>query len=198
MKQLNSHQFEEVYKDLKINLDDLGCIMLDLEPLNIDHWIGQDGVSSYTLGFPFYYARNKTRFWIDGWVAGKVPHITLLYGLLDQARIDFESNIEKVLEGWKLEEVEIEDFRVFDSPYGDEPYYCVVAHIKKTDELLEGHNRLEFLPHINTFTGYKPHMTIAYIEKSAEIAKDNLVADLKREFIGKKLKVKSLNFGGNK
>ena len=33
MKQLNSHDFKEVYKKLDINLDTLGCVMLDLELL---------------------------------------------------------------------------------------------------------------------------------------------------------------------
>ena len=32
-KQLNSHQFEQVYKDLGIDLDELGCIMADVVPL---------------------------------------------------------------------------------------------------------------------------------------------------------------------
>ena len=196
-KQLKSHDFAEVYKWLGINLNKLGCVMLDLEPLSVEHWIAQDGVSSYLLGFPLYYAKNKERFWIDGWIANKTPHLTLLYGLLEEGK-NYQPHIEKVLEGWKLEEVEIDDFGYFESPYPDEPYYCIVAHIKVTPELLEGHQRLEFLPHINTFAGYKPHFTIAYIEKN-ETVRDNLIADLRREFNGKKLKVKeNINLGGNK
>ena len=195
-KQLKSHDFEEVYKWLGINLNKLGCVMLDLDPIKIDHWIAQDGVSAYLSGFPFYISANKERFWIDGYIADKVPHMTLLYGLLEEGK-NYEPHIEKVLTGWKLDGVEIEDFGYFDSPYGDEPYYCIVGHIKVTPELLEGHQRLEFLPHINTFAGYKPHITIAYIERN-EVVRDNFIGDLKREFLGKKLKVsEKVNLGSN-
>lgn len=196
MKQLKSHDFPEVYQWLGINLNKLGCVMLDLEPVKIDHWLAQDSVSSYKLGFPFYYANNKERFWIDGYVADKVPHITLLYGLLEEAK-NYAPHISKVLAGWKLDSVEVDHFGYFDSPYPDEPYYCVVAHIKVTPELLEGHHRLEFLPHINTFAEYKPHMTIAYIKKE-DVVRDNLIADLEKEFKGKRLKVEEkVNLGGN-
>lgn len=194
MKQLKSHDFPEVYKWLGINLNKLGCVMLDLEPLSNMWSIEQDGAS-----VALYYSKNKERFWIDGWVCDKIPHITLLYGLLDEAK-NFESHIEKVLKGWNLKEVEIEDVGYFDSPYPDEEYYCIIAHIKVTDELLEGHRRLEFLPHINTFAGYKPHMTVAYIDKNqGEEYRDTLIKNFKEAWVGKKMKVKSeLNLGGNK
>lgn len=194
MKQLNSYQFEEVYKSLGINLDTLGCIMLDLEPVSIDQWLCQDGVTAYLTGFPFHYTKNKDRFWIDGWVAKKTPQITLLYGLLESGK-NFDPHIGKVLKGWKIEAVEIEDIGFFESPYPDEPFYCIVAYIKPTPELIEGHQRLEFLPHINTSTGYKAHFTLAYIEKN-EVVRDNFIADLKKEFVGKKLKIDGSLRGG--
>lgn len=192
MKQLNSHQFENVYKELNINLDTLGCIMLDLKPLSNMYSIEYEGA-----GMMLYKSKNKDRFWIDGWVANKTPHITLLYGLLESGK-NLEKQINQVLDGWKLEEVEIDHIGYFESPYPDEEYYCLVAHIKVTDDLLEGHQRLEFLPHINTFTGYKPHMTIAYIRKD-ENTRDNLLEEFNSLWSGKKLKVKqNINLGGNK
>ena len=54
----------------------------------------------------------------------------MLYGLLEQGK-NFEPHIREVLRGWKLEEVEIEDIGFFESPYPDEKYWCIVAHIKK-------------------------------------------------------------------
>lgn len=190
MKQLNSHNFEEVYKWLGINLDTLGCVMLNVGPIDVS--LKKDNQIFPSL----YYAKNKERFWIDGWVASKNAHITLLYGLLGKGR-DFEPHIKKVLGGWKLETIEIEDIGYFESPYPDEPYYCIVAHIEITPDLLEGHQRLEFLPHINTFTGYKPHLTLAYINKD-EIMRDIFIANLKKELIGKSMKIKSLNLGDKK
>lgn len=196
MKQLKSHDFPEVYKWLGINLNTLGIVMLDVEPIIITHWIGQDGVSAYLQDFPLYYAKNKERFWIDGLVLDK-GHVTLLYGLLEQGK-NYEPHIKKVLEGWEMDSVEIESFGYFESPYPDEEYYCIVAHIKVTPELMEGHQRLEFLPHINTFAGYKPHMTVAYIQKNAD-TRDQFIADLTKEFVGKKLKIKEdFNLGSKK
>lgn len=193
-KQLSSHQFSEVYKWLGINLNTLGCVMLDVEPLENMYSIEFDGA-----GVALYYAKNKERFWIDGWIADKVAHITLLYGLLEQGK-NYEPHIAKVLEGWELKEVEISDIGYFDSPYPDEPYYCIIAHIKTTPELLEGHHRLEFLPHINTFDSYKPHMTICYINKEqGEAYRDRLIEHFKTLWVGKPIKVKeTINLGGNK
>ena len=193
MKQLNSHQFESVYKSLGIDLDKLGCIMLDLEPLS-NMW----SIEAEGAGISLYYAKNKERFWINGWVADSSPHITLLYGLLENG-YDIPKDVDKVLEGWEMEDIEIEDIGYFDSPYDDEDYYCIVAHIKMTPELLEGHQRLEFLPHINTFNGYKPHMTICYLDKSqGEEYRDNMIKEFKNLWVGKKLTITGINKGDKK
>ena len=188
MKQLNSHDFEEVYKNMGINLDTLGCVMVDIEPLDNMWSLEQDGFIS------LYTSPNLNRKWINGWVVGEVAHITMLYGLLDNAH-NWEKPINAVLKGWEMETIEIDHIGYFDSPYPDEDYYCLVAHIKVTDELMEGHQRLEFLPHINTFTGYKPHMTICYIDKN-EKTRDTLIEQFNSLWAGKKLKVKNgINLG---
>ena len=191
MKQIKAHDFEQVYEKLNINLNTLGCVMLDLEPLENMYSIAYEGAET-----ALYYANNKERKWIDGWVVGKVAHITLLYGLLDNAN-NLEKEISQVLGGWELDEVEIDHISYFDSPYEDEPYYCIVAHIKVTDELMESHQRLELLPHINTFTGYKPHMTICYLDKAqGEKYRDDLIEYFNECWTGKKMKVKKgINLG---
>lgn len=192
--QLKSHDFMQVYKDLGINLNTLGCVMLDVVPLSNMYSIEAEGAA-----VSLYYAKNKERFWIDGWVADKVAHVTLLYGLLQEAK-NYEPHIEKVLSGWSLPEVEVDHIGYFDSPYPDEPYYCIVAHIKVTPELLEGHQRLEFLPHINTFAGYKPHMTICYINKEQGVDyRDRMIESFNKMWAGAKLKTfDKVNLGGNK
>lgn len=194
MKQLKSHDFAEIYKWLGINLNKLGCVMLDLEPLSNMYSIGHEGAE-----VALYYSKNKERFWIDGWVADKTPHITLLYGLLEEGK-NYQYHIERVLEGWKMKTVKISDIGYFDSPYPDEPYYCLIAHIEVTPELLEGHQRLEFLPHINTFAGYKPHMTIAYLDKAqGEAYRDRMIEQFKKLWVGKEIRVENgVNLGGNK
>lgn len=179
MKQLNSHMFEEAYEKLGIDLDSLGCIMLNLGAIK----------NKYVDEKDLYYSDDPKQFWINGWVAGSAPHITLLYGLL-KSGITYQPHVESVLDGWDIKEIEIEKVGFFDSPYEGRPYYCIVAHIKPTPELIEGHERLEFLPHINTFTGYKPHFTLTYIRKDEKL-RDEVVELLNNQLKGTKLSVKT-------
>lgn len=191
---IKAHDFPKVHEALGINLSKLGCIMLDLEPLPNAYSMEFDGA-----GIALYYAKDKTRFWIDGWVFDK-PHITLMYGLLTPGNESpMKELVPMILEGWEYPEIEVEDVSFFDSPYPDEPYWCLVAKVKTSENLVEGNERLKFLPHVNTFPGYKPHATIAYIDKAqGEKYRDNLIEHFKKCFVGKSMEVKGLNLGGNK
>jgi len=184
MSNYKAHDFKQVYEDLGYDLSKLGCIMLDLEPVDF-----------FVLPDELYYAKNKDRFWIDGIVAAKTPHVTLLYGLLRSGQ-EYKKHVDAVLEGVELSNVEIDHVGYFDSPYEDEDYYCIVAHLKITDELTEANEKLKFLPHINTFPGYKAHFTLAYIKKD-EAYRDLLLEDL-TTLAGTKVKAGSINYGGNK
>lgn len=192
-KQLSTNDFKGVYEGLAINISKLGCMMLDLEKMELDNSF-YDGFTRFPIfEHLLYYTQDKEKFWIR-FVADKTPHVTLLYGLMQSAH-NYKNYIENfLLKDWKMDDVEIDHFGYFESPYDDEPYYCIVAHIKVTPELLEGNQRMEFLPHINTFAGYKPHFTIAYIKKD-EVARDNFIADLNLHHAGTKLKVTGYNFG---
>lgn len=191
MAEFNFNQFQNIYKGLHINTNSLGCIMLDVKPLSNMYSIEFEGA-----GIALYYAKNKERFWIDGWVVNKKAHITLLYGLMESGR-EWKNYVDIVLADCKIDEVEIGGISFFDSPYPDEPYYCIVAEIKITPELLEAHQRLELLPHINTFPGYKAHMTICYLSKSqGEGYRDRMIAEFNNLWKGKKLKALGINYGG--
>lgn len=184
-KQLSAHQFKQVFEDLGYDLSKLGCIMLDTEPVSIEVEPNQ-----------LYFAKNKVRFWIDGNVSKKTPHVTLLYGLL-RSGLEMKKHVDAVLEGWDMKDIEIADIGYFDSPYEDEEYYCIVAHLVITSKLLDGNARLKFLPHIDTFPGYKAHLTLAYIKKD-ELYRDRLISKLQDELEEKPLKVTGLNYGGDK
>lgn len=201
-----AHDFPEIYKGLGLNLNTLGCVMLDLEPIPMPTWIAQDyftGTQSNLNQFiepVLHKSPNKERFWIDGYVADKVPHVTLRYGLLHTAK-NYQSQIEQLLSDWKIGSVQVEKFGYFDSPYADEDYYCVIGHLALTPELLDGHERLGFLPHVNTFMGYKPHVTMFYMKKETVDNKDMrdwLIQELNGGLAGRELKVKGINYGGDK
>lgn len=189
MKNISSHKYKEVYEWLGIDLDSLGCVMLDVEkipnpdPKNSDKYL--------------YTSQKKERFWMNGWVASETAHVTLLYGLLSKAYV-IEDHVWQVLDNWWIDDVEIESVGYFDSNYKDDDddkdYYCIVAHIKPTKALVEGHQRLQFLPHINTFAEYKPHITLAYIKKD-EALRDKLLGKYNLLYAGEKLATTELNLG---
>ena len=191
-KQFSAHDFPEIYKDLSIEVPKLGCVMLDVKEMPQDPYKEQMDERDI-----FYTSENKDRFWIDGYVAGKTPHITLLYGLLAPAYKQ-KARIEEVLAGWRVKNVTVGKIGYFPSPYRDDPYFCIVGHIVVTPELLEGHQRLELLPHVNTFPGYKAHITLAYVKADPEI-RDFAITNFEAWLPGRDLPIaKDLNFGSDK
>lgn len=184
-KTISAHKFKDMYEDLGYSLDTLGCIMLDLEPQTFK-------VNESAL----YYAKNKKRFWIAGNVAAKTPHVTLLYGLL-RSGPELKKHVDTVLKGSIPVEITIDHVDYFDTPPNtDEEYYCIVAHVKITPELQAAHDRLSFLPHIDTFPGYKAHFTLCYVKKN-ERTRDQLVKALNDHYKGKTIKATGINYGGN-
>lgn len=152
MTQVNAHMFEDVYEDLGVNLDTLGCVMLDVEPINTAAFIETSDL---------YFTTNEKRFWINGDKGQK--HVTLLYGLLPSVR---QWHVDRILDGMYLPtRLEFDGDPIkFESPYEDENYECIVAPVRLN--CVGGLNdRLSMLPHVKTFQTYKPHVTIAYVRK---------------------------------
>lgn len=144
----NAHQMEWIYDELGINLNELGAIMAMMTPPEIDlpeEWL--------------YYANDKTRFWIDG-VVGR-SHITLRYGMLPGIT---KKHVDAVLEGWKIDDIYIKEILVFDSPYKDENYKCIVLAVESL-ALIDANKRLGLLPNVATFKNYTPHITMAYLKE---------------------------------
>lgn len=190
----NANKFPEIYKDLGIDLGKLGCVMLDVDPKDLAKDLYLEQMEERDV---FYSSEKPDRFWIDGYVAGKTAHVTLLYGLLTPAWKQ-KGNIEKVLAGWSIKTVHVESIGFFPSPYPDDPYYCIVAHVEITPELREGNERLELLPHINTFPGYKAHISLAYVKKDEEI-RDWVITNFESWLPGRDLRIlPELNLGSEK
>lgn len=192
--EITSHQFPDVYKALGVNLDKLGCIMLDLKPPT-----GMEAMKKrLETDDALYFAKDKAKFWMQGWV-GDEPHVTLLYGLMSPGNESpMKGAVDEVLNGWKKPMIEVDHVGFFESTNTDEPYYCIIGHVVKSPELIEGNERLKLLPHIDTFPGYKPHATIAYIKKSkGEAYRDDIIAVMNSNWKGKRMQIAKINYGGN-
>lgn len=192
----SAHNFTDLYRSLNIDLSKLGCLMLDLAPPKFvcdeAWWTSVNGADCI-----WYHAKNKSRFWIKGFV-GKKPHVTVLYGFLQEAG-KWRKHIKKLLEDCQLpRHLEIDHFGYFDSPCPDEPYWCIVAHLKESPSLLAMNERLQMLPHVRTFDGFKAHVTIAYIAKSqGEKYRDEIIKSLEANRGTECFYVLGLNYGGN-
>lgn len=184
MVDLNSNQFPDVYNALGIDLTKLGVVMLDVDPFPVTELV-TDGEAD------LYESDNPNHFWIRGAVAESTAHTTLLYGLLSRELKPF---INTVLTGWTIPPLEVEGIGSFESTFPEEPYSCIVAHIKPTPELLEGHKRVSLLPHINTYTEYQPHLTLAYVKVEA---REKWLAELGEFLRGRELTVNRINYGEN-
>jgi len=176
--QPNAYQFQDIYEELRISFNRLGCIMLDIDP---------KGLPPFKNVQNLYDNSNNS-------IASGEPHVTLLYGLMQPGTV-WKKYVDEVLEGWSCTEVTVDHVDFFDSPNpGIEPYYCIVAHVKVTPQLQEGHDRLQLLPHIDTFPGYKAHITVAYVNRDDKV-RDDTIAYYQEELAGKSFKVKGLNYG---
>lgn len=172
----SAHEAKHIYDELGIDLSDLGCIMAVMTPPEIDlpeEWL--------------YYANDPKRFWIDGVVSDS--HVTLKYGLLDGVK---RAHVDRVLEGWGMDDVQAKDIMVFDSPYDDEPYKCIVLAVE-SDTLREANALLSMLPNVSTFKSYVPHLTVAYVKEEHV---DEAVQMIKQQMHSYHPRFIGLDYGG--
>ncbi len=181
----SAQQYSDVYEQLGIDTTELGCIMLDTDKLVVSDLIPEEDL---------YYAQDKEKHqYVNGIVSETVPHVTVLYGLMDSGE-KWKEQVDEVLDGWMPKSVTISNVTAFESIYDDEAYYCLVAELELTPELLEGNARLRMLPHIDTFPTYRAHISLAYI-KHDESVRDELLYALNNKFTGNQVKVSSINYG---
>jgi 2'-5' RNA ligase len=176
-------QFPQVYEDLGIDTGRLGCVMMDIEPIKVSHIIPEEGL---------YYADPEKHKWMQGVVSETVPHVTLLYGLLRSGK-ELRKHIDTVLFGWQPEEIKIDKVDFFYSNDPGESYITLIALVQVTPNLEEANARLGFLPHLNTFPTYKPHITLAYCKDNSDY--HGYIEALNQELAGKKIAVTGLNYG---
>lgn len=189
MSDISAHKFPLVYEDLGIDLSLLGCIMLNVNTVPLS-----EAVQQVISGDDLYYANSPKAKYVDGDVTN-LAHVTLLYGLM-RTGPEMKKHVDRVLEYKYPSTVTIEDVDFFESNNPEFEYYAIIAHVKRTDEILNAHARLTFLPHIMTFPEYRPHVTLAYIRKD-ETLRDDYILALNGRLAGRELLAAGLNYGGN-
>lgn len=156
----SAHQFSAQLSDsYGIDYSKLGAVMLEVEGLDL---------KSIAPGIEadLYSSPNAERFWIRGDVISEHAHITLRYGLLQPA-YEHKDDVDLLLADINLRKVYLDHISQFPSTFQDEDYTCLVAAVAVNRDIELAHNRLGYLPHVNTFPDYRPHVTIAYVTRES-------------------------------
>jgi len=156
------HEFDDLMKDLLINVNTLGCVMLPTEPFDL-FGEGRDRLLDTE---DLYVSSNPAKFWVNGDVSDDA-HVTLHAGLMQPAYLQ-KDYVDTVLEAWdRPEYLAPTGITFFPSPDKLESDYAAIVVEFDDPSLIEAHQRLSYLPHVNTFPDYNPHMTLAYVRLDA-------------------------------
>jgi hypothetical protein len=169
----------------------LGCIMLELEPIPVHRMLGGDMFAPRYF-WPSDDPQGRMSY-AKGPVANNGAHATLLYGLTpnESAGVSQRESVDELLDGLDLSSVAVQDVGYFPGQFGL-PYACVIAHVSSPD-LIEANRRLRFLPHVDTFLDYRPHVSLAYVHADD---RDSAVATLSDSLVGLTLAARGVNYGG--
>lgn len=183
MTNTSSTNYPQVYEALAIDTRNLGCFMVDTEKVVVSDVIKEEDL---------YYADPTEAKWVQGIVSEDVPHVTILYGLMRSAK-ELQWHIAQLLEGFELVSVTIERVGFFHSNQPRLNYKAIIAELEVDDKLREANGRLGMLPHMNTFSSYKPHITLAYVKDSSDYK--GYVEKLNAKLKGVRVPTKEWNFG---
>lgn len=181
LSDIAARDFPGLYKELGVNEDNLGCIMLDLQPFDVLKHV-PDAQNDL-------YVTDEAHS--GGAVAETEAHVTLLYGLLQNGNT-IKSQVDTVLNGWKCDSVVLDIVDSFPVP-ADAPAVPIVAKTW-TPELQDANKRLSLLPHVNTFTEYNPHITLAYVKNDPDIVQ-KWVKALNAVIGGMRVTATGINYG---
>lgn len=184
--QIAARDYPDLYEGLNIdpralsNTDFMGCIMMNTEKIPVMQYIkngAQDLVES-----------ERPEDHTMGAVSEIEPHTTLLFGLLNNGNM-WKDKVDMLLKGWEMPSVTINEVSYFD--LGDS--YAIIGLLEMTPEIVDGHERLTLLPHVNTFSEYHPHITLAYIKHDVDPM--TWVTPLAKKYNGQKVATTGLNYG---
>jgi len=140
----------EIYKEMLTEENhklEFGCAMLML-PINKDSWKKLlDEISPDDL-----YGTKEEGFNVE-----TEPHITLLFGLHKNVS---DEDVQEIVKKMKPINISMKTITCFEN---DD--YDVLKFDVKSSDLKKYHDLLAELPHTDTYSEYKPHSTIAYLNK---------------------------------
>lgn len=111
-----------------------------------------------------FYGEGYDLRYCQGAVAETTAHVTLHQGILPSVPPEL---IDTVLGEYDIPEVRIGHVSGWPSPNG---FTTIVANLCDYDgQLQELHNRLRWLPHIDAFPTYTPHVTLAFVRTGPHI-----------------------------
>lgn len=189
VSKIKASEFPEIYEELGIDLDDLGYVMLDVEPFKVTEFV-EDGEDDLYVK----ETEDGEVSYVRGAVAEDTAHVTLMFGLMENSN-EWKGAIDKALDGWNINSVIVDSVLYFPTK---EEYVPIVAKLKMTQQLAEGNARLKLLPHVQTFPDYNPHITLAYVKNDVNVI-SKWVSALNGKFKAKSFDIKSgINYGDAK
>ena len=154
-----------------LTTSDLECVMLEVKKIEWEEGYTPSIRDFYGPDFnpnDLFYGDIPELKYAQGAVYDDVPHVTLLFGI--HPSLTYPEDVDAVLSDWTVPDIHIKYVGFFDSRIEGQDYYCIVGFCDLTAWLLNGHMRLKGLPYTSSYDEYKPHMTLAYIKKSADLS----------------------------
>lgn len=126
---------------------EFGCVMVDVP---VSNW---KEITNYIDPEDVYTGDDDTHG------IQEEPHVTVLYGLHKEVTPEM---VKSVFRDFNDDiNIEVDGIDIFEN----KDYDVVKFNVKPDGALQELHNRLSEFPNSNSFPDYKPHITIAYVNK---------------------------------
>lgn len=166
---------------------DLEYLMIDVTSLDIRSAYGPDLDES-----DYFYGTSKDLQYAQGPVAEKVAHVTLLPGIIPSE--NYREEVSAAISGMKWPKtVHISNIDFFNPTNPEDDYYVIVAKVSPEEDLMRMHTALaKDLDYYSIYT-YTPHVTLAYIKKSANL--EEWLGRMTVAYADKRIETLGMNYG---